>query len=94
MATISQHVAVRNAEVSRAQFLLVFSKTLIYVVLLAIAVVEAFPLVWMLLTSVKNQREVFNSFLPQTLDFSNFPACLGSHGSADGTSSTRSTSRR
>ena len=40
--------------------------------LVAIAVVEAFPLVWMLLTSVKNQREVFNSFLPERLDFSNF----------------------
>jgi ABC-type glycerol-3-phosphate transport system permease component len=73
MATISQHVAIRDAEVSRAQFLFVFNKTLIYVVLIAIVVVEAFPLVWMLLTSVKNQREVFNSFLPETLDFSNFP---------------------
>jgi ABC-type glycerol-3-phosphate transport system permease component len=72
MATISQHVAVRDTEVSRAQFWIVFNKTLIYVVLLAIVVVEAFPLFWMLLTSVKNQREVFSSFLPQTLDFSNF----------------------
>jgi ABC-type glycerol-3-phosphate transport system permease component len=32
----------------------------------------AFPLVWMALTSVKNQREVFSSFLPKTLDLSNY----------------------
>jgi ABC-type glycerol-3-phosphate transport system permease component len=60
------------AHVSREQFVLVFTRTLIYVVLLLIVVVEAFPLAWMLLTSVKNQREVFSSFLPQTLDLSNF----------------------
>ena len=51
---------------------MVFSKTLVYVTLLLIMAVQAFPLVWMILTSVKNQREVFTSFLPQRLDFSNF----------------------
>lgn len=57
---------------TKAQFIRIFTRTLIYVVLLVIMVIEAFPLVWMLLTSVKNQREVFGSFLPQRLDFSNF----------------------
>jgi ABC-type glycerol-3-phosphate transport system permease component len=51
---------------------MVFGRTLIYVTLVAIAAVQAFPLVWMILTSVKNQREVFGSFLPSRLDFSNF----------------------
>src|ERR1700730_14996744 len=64
------------ARVSREQFVLVFTRTLIYVVLLLIVIVEAFPLAWMLLTSVKNQREVFSSFLTQTLDLSNFRRIL------------------
>jgi len=50
----------------------IFSRTMIYVILIALVVVEAFPLVWMLLTSVKNSREVFGTFLPASLDFSNF----------------------
>ena len=73
MSTISPTMAASVPSASRTQFQLVFTRTLIYVVLIAIVVVEAFPLVWMLLTSVKNQREVFNSFLPTSLDFSNFP---------------------
>lgn len=48
------------------------TRTLIYVILVLLVVVEAFPLVWMLLTSVKNAREVFGTFLPASLDFSNF----------------------
>jgi ABC-type glycerol-3-phosphate transport system permease component len=73
VAVLSEQVAPRSAAASRLQFQVIFWRTLTYVVLLAIVVVEAFPLVWMLLTSVKNQREVFNSFLPTSLDFSNFP---------------------
>ena len=72
MSTISENLTVGVTDIYRGQFLQVFMRTLIYVVLLLITVVEAFPLVWMLLTSVKNQREVFTSFLPETLDFSNF----------------------
>jgi ABC-type glycerol-3-phosphate transport system permease component len=64
--------AAKDPAVLRMRFWLIFSKTAIYLVLLVIAVIEAFPLVWMLLTSVKNQREVFNSFLPQSVDLSNF----------------------
>ena len=52
--------------------MMIFSRTLIYVTLIAIALIQAFPLAWMILTSVKNQREVFSSFLPSRLDFSNF----------------------
>lgn len=62
----------RAVDLPKAQFLLLFSRTLIYVTLVAIAIVQAFPLVWMILTSVKNQREVFSSILPARLDFSNF----------------------
>lgn len=73
MNALSQtHAPARAIDIPRAQFMLVFSKALIYVTLAAIAVVQAFPLVWMILTSVKNQREVFSSFLPARLDFSNF----------------------
>ncbi len=60
------------SDFGRSRFLMVFSKTLVYVTLILIMIVQAFPLVWMVLTSVKNQREVFSSFLPQRLDFSNF----------------------
>jgi len=72
VSTISQNFPVGAADVYRGQFTLVFTRTLTYAVLVALVVVEAFPLAWMLLTSVKNQREVFSSFLPATLDFSNF----------------------
>lgn len=48
------------------------AKTMIYIILIALVVVEAFPMVWMLLTSVKNSREVFGTFLPTSLDFSNY----------------------
>ena len=43
-----------------------------YLILLTLTAILAFPLLWMALTSVKNQREVFSSFLPKTLEFSNF----------------------
>jgi ABC-type glycerol-3-phosphate transport system permease component len=42
------------------------------VFLILLAAILAFPLVWMVMTSVKKQREVFSSFLPKTLDFSNY----------------------
>jgi ABC-type glycerol-3-phosphate transport system permease component len=43
-----------------------------YLILLVLTLVLAFPLVWMALTSVKNQREVFSSFVPKSLEFSNY----------------------
>ncbi|OWJ69095.1 hypothetical protein BWR60_00710 [Inquilinus limosus] len=73
MNAMSQsHAPARVFDLPGAQLRMVFGRTLIYLTLVAIAVVQAFPLVWMILTSVKSQREVFGSFLPSRLDFSNF----------------------
>jgi ABC-type glycerol-3-phosphate transport system permease component len=50
-----------------------FGRLLTYAILILIALVEIFPLVWMLFTSVKDQREVFaGSLLPQTFHFDNY----------------------
>lgn len=46
--------------------------TLTYVFLILLSAVMGFPLFWMIMTSVKKQREVFTSFLPREIDFSNF----------------------
>jgi ABC-type glycerol-3-phosphate transport system permease component len=43
-----------------------------YIFLIMLSVVMAFPLFWMIVTSLKNQRQVFASFFPQQLDFSNY----------------------
>ena len=43
-----------------------------YITLIALSVVLGFPLFWMLVTSLKNQREVFNQFWPSQIDFSNY----------------------
>ncbi len=50
-----------------------FTRALIYVILVTIAIIEAFPLVWMLITSVKDSHEVFNTFLPTRIEWENFP---------------------
>ncbi len=52
---------------------LTFTRTLIYVILAAIVVVEAFPLAWMIVTSVKDTHEVFNTVLPSEIKWQNFP---------------------
>src|SRR5215207_6970033 len=77
MGTLSRHAA--PVEATRLSFfdsnyrlLLILKRTLTYAILLIVTVIMAFPLFWMLLTSVKNQREVFGSFLPRSLDFSNY----------------------
>jgi ABC-type glycerol-3-phosphate transport system permease component len=45
-----------------------------YVVLILLALVTIFPLVWMLSTSIKEQQDVFSgSLLPATLNFSTYP---------------------
>jgi ABC-type glycerol-3-phosphate transport system permease component len=54
------------------RLLLVVKQTLTYAILLIVAAIMAFPLAWILITSVKNQREVFGTFLPKSLDFSNY----------------------
>ena len=48
-----------------------------YVILILLSVVLGFPLFWMVITSVKNQREVFSQFWPSTIDFSNFERVWG-----------------
>ena len=47
-----------------------------YVFLITLYVVTAFPLLWMLFTSVKDQREVFTTFFPTSIDFSNYERVL------------------
>ena len=51
---------------------LVFSRSLIYAILVAIVVVESFPLAWMIMTAVKDSHEVFNTFLPTEIKWENF----------------------
>lgn len=51
----------------------IFTRTLIYVILVTIAIVEAFPLIWMIITSVKDSHEVFNTLLPSQIKWQNFP---------------------
>lgn len=70
--TITETAAPRRVSMASWPSTRIISRTMIYVILVALVVVEAFPLVWMLLTSVKNSREVFGTFLPASLDFSNF----------------------
>lgn len=44
-----------------------------YAVLIVIALLQIFPLMWMVLTSLKERREVFGgSILPSTLEFGNY----------------------
>jgi ABC-type glycerol-3-phosphate transport system permease component len=50
----------------------IVARTAIYLILILLVIIEAFPLVWLILTSVKNSHEVFGTFLPSSLDFSNF----------------------
>lgn len=44
-----------------------------YFIAIALLLFTIFPVVWMMITSVKNSREVFASLLPKKLDFTNFP---------------------
>src|SRR5262245_1013772 len=62
----------RSRIVSNRQPGSIILQTINYLILLVLALVTAFPLFWMLITSVKKQREVFNTFLPASLDFSNY----------------------
>jgi len=59
--------------IAQANWPVAFTRTLIYAILVMIAVVEAFPLVWMLVTSVKDSHEVFNTLLPTHIKWQNFP---------------------
>src|SRR6266851_3758643 len=78
MSVVSQTTAVRRSErpsvgVSRRPNTgKIIGRAITYTILIILTIILAFPLVWMLLTSLKNQRDVFTSFLPKTLDFSNY----------------------
>jgi ABC-type glycerol-3-phosphate transport system permease component len=43
-----------------------------YVILIGLAFLQIFPLLWMLLTSFKDRREVFSTLLPSKIQFSNY----------------------
>ena len=50
----------------------VIRNTASYALLIVLSIVMGFPLLWVILTSVKNRREVFNQLLPSRIDVSNF----------------------
>ena len=52
---------------------LILTRTTVYTILVLIVVVEAFPLAWMIVTSVKDSHEVFNTVLPTEIKWQNFP---------------------
>jgi ABC-type glycerol-3-phosphate transport system permease component len=54
------------------QILRVINRVISYAFLIALSVILGFPLIWLILTSVKDRREVFSSFLPTHIDFSNY----------------------
>jgi ABC-type glycerol-3-phosphate transport system permease component len=62
-----------RAAIASAPWPVIFTRSLIYVILVTIAIVEAFPLVWMIVTSVKDSHEVFNTLLPSEIKWQNFP---------------------
>jgi len=45
---------------------------LTYAILIILSIVMGFPLFWMVLTSFKNQREVFTSFWPTSYELTNY----------------------
>ena len=59
--------------VAKAAWPVIFTRTLVYLILVVIVVVEAFPLMWMIITSVKDSHEVFNTLLPTEIKWQNFP---------------------
>ena len=71
-ATMSSTRSARRA-VAQARWGLTFTRTLIYVILVTIAIMQAFPLIWMIVTSVKDSHEVFNTVLPTEIKWQNFP---------------------
>lgn len=74
MTTALQSTTIQRQQRRTATFLSLrrLSRFAIYAILVLLVIVEAFPLAWLLLTSVKNAHEVFGTFLPASLDFSNF----------------------
>ncbi len=75
MTNRATSLSMRNltAPETRASRSIPLARLLTYVVLIAIAIVEAFPLAWMIVTSVKDSHEVFNTVLPSEINWQNFP---------------------
>ena len=57
---------------SRYRLALWLKYTLTYAILIALSILMVFPLFWMVMTSLKNRREVFTTFWPKTIDWSNY----------------------
>lgn len=57
---------------SRYRAALWLKSTVTYLILIALSIVMGFPLVWMAITSVKDRREVFSSFWPTSIQFTNY----------------------
>ena len=62
-----------SGAVAYASWPVTLTRTFIYVILVMIVIVEAFPLMWMLITSVKDSHEIFNTLLPAEIKWQNFP---------------------
>ena len=43
-----------------------------YLIAIGLFIFTVFPIVWMIITSVKERKQVFQSILPKSLDFSNY----------------------
>mgnify|MGYP005840622207 CR=1 FL=1 len=57
---------------SRYRLARVVKSAITYAILIALSVVLGFPLFWMVMTSFKNQREVFSSFWPKSFELTNY----------------------
>lgn len=64
MTTTAKHPKIKTSRVLGGIFK--------YSVAIVLFLFTIFPIVWMMITSVKNRKEVFGTFLPKSLDFSNF----------------------
>jgi N-acetylglucosamine transport system permease protein len=74
MATVTTQPSARPAEARRIGASNILSKTLIYLILGAWALIVIFPMLWALMTSFKTDQEIFFSpwALPSRLVFENF----------------------
>jgi multiple sugar transport system permease protein len=56
-------------------------KTIIYLVLTAVSLITLAPLIWMIITAIKPEKEIFRNpptFIPETVTLDNFNTALGS----------------
>ena len=72
MATTAKYYEEKILNVKKNKGPKVLFEILKYFVAISLFLFTIFPIAWMILTSFKQRREVFGTFLPQTLDFSNY----------------------